>query len=54
MILSEKRAQAVHDYLKVSVENRLSYNGYGESRPLAPNSSKKGRGTNRRTSFVIR
>ena len=53
IILSEKRAQAVYDYLKVSVENKLSYNGYGESRPLAPNSSKKGREINRRTSFVI-
>ncbi|MCF8302131.1 MAG: OmpA family protein [Bacteroidales bacterium] len=53
--LSMKRAQAVFNYLKdqsISKE-RLSYKGYGESRPIATNSTEAGRARNRRTEFVI-
>lgn len=53
--LSNDRAQAVHDYLVekgISTE-RLSYRGYGESRPIATNDTPEGRQRNRRTAFVI-
>lgn len=53
--LSEKRAQSVADYLKiqgVSVD-RLTAVGYGESQPIADNSTADGRTENRRVSFVI-
>jgi outer membrane protein OmpA-like peptidoglycan-associated protein len=53
LILSDQRAKAVYDYLIIKVENKLSYIGYGESKPLVPNDSENGRGLNRRTSFVI-
>ena len=53
LILSEKRAKAVYDYIIIKLENKLSYTGYGESKPLAPNESENGRELNRRTSFVI-
>lgn len=53
LILSEKRARTVYNYLKFQVENKLSYVGYGESRPLASNDSENGKKINRRTSFVI-
>ena len=53
LFLSEKRAKAVYDYIIIKLENKLSYTGYGESKPLAPNESEKGRELNRRTSFVI-
>ena len=54
LILSDKRAKAVYDYLIIKVENKLSYTGYGELKPLVSNESENGRGLNRRTSFVIR
>ena len=53
LILSENRARAVYDYLTIKVENKLTYVGFGELRPLIPNDSDKSRGLNRRTSFVI-
>ena len=54
-ILSKNRAIAVYNYLTQNniAENRLSYKGYGESKPLAPNESENGRRINRRTSFKI-
>jgi OOP family OmpA-OmpF porin len=48
--LSERRAQAVYDYLTsrgLSPE-RLKTFGYGESDPVADNSTAQGRGLNRR------
>jgi len=53
--LSEQRAKSVVDYLvskSVSPE-RVSWKGYGESQPVAPNSSPEGRAMNRRTELKI-
>jgi outer membrane protein OmpA-like peptidoglycan-associated protein len=53
--LSGKRARSVYDALLNSgIEaHRLSFRGYGESRPIADNQSELGRRMNRRTSFVV-
>jgi OOP family OmpA-OmpF porin len=53
--LSERRAQAVHDYLVdhgVSA-GRLSTVGYGESQPVADNSTREGRALNRRVELRV-
>lgn len=53
--LSNNRAKAVYDYLanhSVNAE-RISYKGYGESKPVADNSTVDGRALNRRTEFYI-
>ena len=49
--LSEKRAQAVYEYFisKGVSSERMQSVGYGESRPIADNSSAQGRALNRRT-----
>lgn len=53
--LSKNRAEAVFNYLKEHKidTKRLSYNGYGESKPIATNNTVEGRKQNRRTSFII-
>jgi outer membrane protein OmpA-like peptidoglycan-associated protein len=54
-VLSESRARAVYDWLvnkQIDVA-RLSYKGFGETRPVANNDSEEGRQQNRRTEFVI-
>lgn len=53
--LSQNRAKAVYDYaLSLGLQpSRLSWHGYGESRPIADNDDEKGRAKNRRTVFVI-
>lgn len=53
--LSEQRAKAVYDYLvSHGVEqSRLSYKGYGSSRPVASNDTDEGRRENRRTVFTV-
>lgn len=52
--LSENRAKAVYDKLieKGIDSNRLSYEGLGESIPLATNETEEGRQINRRTEFI--
>ncbi|MBR6292892.1 MAG: PD40 domain-containing protein [Bacteroidales bacterium] len=53
-LLSERRAKAVYDYLilrGVDAE-RLTYRGYGESRPVADNDTPEGRAKNRRTTLT--
>ena len=53
--LSENRAKSIVQYLienKIS-PNRLSWKGYGSSRPIADNSTEAGKSLNRRTSFTI-
>ena len=55
LILSEKRAKAVFDYLisKGIREDRMRHAGYGYSKPIAPNDTEEGRAMNRRTEFTI-
>lgn len=53
--LSERRAQAVYDYLVESVginSGRLSIAGHGESKPAYPNTSRTNREKNRRVEFT--
>lgn len=53
--LSENRAKAVYDYLiKSGIEAlRLTSKGYGETKPVADNTSEDGRAKNRRTEITI-
>ncbi|MCQ2261860.1 MAG: OmpA family protein [Bacteroidales bacterium] len=53
--LSEQRAKAVFDFLvdKGISATRLSYKGYGDTRPVADNDTEEGRAQNRRTTFTI-
>lgn len=53
--LSEARAQSVADYLKAQgVEaSRLESQGFGDSKPVAPNLTARGRELNRRVEFII-
>ena len=54
MVLSERRAKAVYDYLiERGIEaDRLTYRGYGETRPVATNDTPEGRAQNRRTTLT--
>lgn len=53
--LSQSRAEAVKDYLIKNgiTSNRLVAKGYGESQPVADNSTEKGKASNRRTEIRI-
>lgn len=53
--LSEKRAKACYDYLVSRGINpdRMSYQGLGESKPIADNRTREGREENRRVEFNI-
>jgi outer membrane protein OmpA-like peptidoglycan-associated protein len=55
MKLSQQRAESVMHELKSRGvdERRLTARGYGETRPLVPNSSPGGRAKNRRVEFVV-
>src|ERR1700716_1501586 len=54
--LSEKRAQAVIDYLvKAGLPaNRFTATGYGSTQPVARNDTDEGKAQNRRIDFVVR
>jgi outer membrane protein OmpA-like peptidoglycan-associated protein len=53
--LSQRRAKAVVDYLvqKGVSKDRLTFAGYGDTQPVAPNTTKGGRQLNRRTEFKV-
>lgn len=53
--LSERRAQAVRDYLVQHGvgADRLVVRGYGEDRPKVPNTSERNRERNRRVELVV-
>ncbi len=55
MILSQKRAETVRNYLirKGVPANRLTAKGYGETQPVADNSTEEGKRLNRRTEVRI-
>lgn len=55
LVLSENRAKSVYDYLitKKVPASRLTFKGFGETKPLATNESEEGRAMNRRTCFII-
>jgi OOP family OmpA-OmpF porin len=55
MILSQKRADAVREYLLTQgiAPERLLSQGYGPTRPIAPNNTRRGRELNRRVEFII-
>ncbi len=55
LALSKRRAAAVLDYIaKAGVEkDRLSSTGFGETRPIAPNTTTLGRRTNRRIELIV-
>ncbi|HEY8330368.1 MAG TPA: OmpA family protein, partial [Pseudomonas sp.] len=53
--LSERRAASVVDYLVSQgvAQDKLSSEGFGESKPVADNSSKEGRAENRRVEIMV-
>ncbi|AQG79448.1 OmpA family protein [Spirosoma montaniterrae] len=53
--LSENRAKVIRSYLTrhAITETRLRANGYGDSRPAAPNDSEENKRKNRRVEFVV-
>lgn len=55
MILSENRAKSVYEYILENgiSNNRLTYKGFGKTKPVATNDNEDGRSKNRRTVFVI-
>ena len=54
-LLSQNRAKAVYDYAVKAgiVANRLSFKGYGDSKPLLPNTTAENKAKNRRTEIKI-
>ena len=55
MELSDRRARSVMNYIinKGIASERLDAQGYGDSKPVAPNKTSKGRAANRRVEFHI-
>jgi outer membrane protein OmpA-like peptidoglycan-associated protein/Tol biopolymer transport system component len=55
IVLSRNRARAVYDYLVANgiAKERLSYAGFGMTRPIDTNDTDQGRANNRRTEFSV-
>lgn len=55
LTLSENRAKTVYNFLVSNriTPQRLSFKGYGETKPIAENNTEEGRKNNRRTEFKI-
>jgi len=55
MLLSEKRAKSVVDYMILNdlPANRIIAKGYGETKPIVPNTSEENRALNRRVELKI-
>ncbi|MCX6292287.1 MAG: OmpA family protein [Bacteroidetes bacterium] len=55
MALSTNRARTVYDFLlsKRINKSRLSFKGFGETKPVASNDTEEGKAKNRRTVFVV-
>ncbi|HYM93341.1 MAG TPA: OmpA family protein, partial [Chitinophagaceae bacterium] len=55
LVLSNNRAKSVVTYLisKGIAANRLSFKGYGETKPVADNTTEEGRALNRRTEMKV-
>jgi len=55
MKLSNDRANAVYSYLiQIGIDaSRLSYKGFGQTKPITGNDSEEGKARNRRTEFVV-
>ncbi len=55
LVLSNNRAKSVYDYLILNgiSKDRLSYKGYGDTKPRVPNDSDQHKAMNRRTEFMI-
>jgi outer membrane protein OmpA-like peptidoglycan-associated protein len=55
LVLSRNRAQAVYDYLVSNgiPKERLTFAGYGMTRPIDTNDTEEGRANNRRTEFKV-
>ncbi|MGY0036261.1 OmpA family protein [Pedobacter sp. NJ-S-72] len=53
--MSLQRSKAVYDYLIANKVNpdRLTFKGFGATKPISSNDTVSGRQQNRRTSFII-
>ena len=53
--LSERRAKTVADYILPNLNHdKLSYSGFGDKEPIAPNDTAEGRSKNRRVDIIIK